>query len=118
MAVTFHTPNPAALLKAFQSAITQKEPEGSITTWEITQSGHFTHKGKQYAKDAFFLASTGEGKLVFNIIRPKGKNVEIRAYGYYHGHLIETFLNHFDQQFISASATALPITGDNVVEPA
>lgn len=117
MAVTFLTTDPSALLKAFQGKITQDEAEGSITTWEITGSGNFTHKGKQYAKDAFFRASTAEGKLVFNLIRPKDKSVEVRAYGYYHGHLIETFLNHFDKQFTSASATALATKGDDINKP-
>ncbi|MCK9728527.1 hypothetical protein [Pseudomonas syringae] len=118
MAVTFFTKNPSALLKAFQGKITQEEAEGSITTWEITKSGCFTHKGKQYARDAFFRASTDDGKLVFNIIRPEGKGVGVRTYGYYHGHLIETFLNHFDTQFVSASATALPVAGDDITQPA
>jgi hypothetical protein len=36
------------------------------------------------------------------------------VYGYYHGHLIETFLNHFDSDFSDGSATALPAAGDLV----
>lgn len=115
MSVKFFTSNPASLLADFKKKITQKEPEGSITTWEITSLGSFTHKGQQYAKDAFFRADArpDDGFLLFKMIRPEGKNVSARAYAYYHGHLIETFLNHFDEKFSSASASALPADGDS-----
>ena len=36
------------------------------------------------------------------------------TYGYYHGHLIETFLNHFDQSFSQGAASALPTNNDKV----
>jgi hypothetical protein len=36
------------------------------------------------------------------------------AYGYYHGHLLETFLNHFDQMFTLGSVTPLPALPDKV----
>ena len=115
MSVKFFTKSPDSLLADFKKKITQKEPEGSITTWEITALGSFTHKGQQYAKDAFFRADArpDDGFLLFKMIRPEGKNVSARAYAYYHGHLIETFLNHFDENFSSASASALPADGDN-----
>jgi hypothetical protein len=35
------------------------------------------------------------------------------VYAYYHGHLIETFLNHFDKDFTKAEATSLPTSGDH-----
>jgi len=116
MSVKFYTDRPGDLLKAFKDKINQKEQEGSITTWEITASGYFTHKGKQYGRDAFFWgeARPQDGVLLFKLIRPEGKNISSRAYAYYHGHLVETFLNHFDKLFTSASASALPADGDNV----
>lgn len=117
MSVKFFTDNPSALLKSFREKITQKEQEGSIATWEIMESGHFTHKGKQYARDAFFWAEARpqDGFLLFTIIRPKGGSVGTRVYSYYHGHLIETFLNHFNSKFSRASATAKPSQGDNTI---
>lgn len=117
MSVKFLTANPGDLLKSFKEKILQKEQEGSITTWEITESGHFTHKGKQYARDAFFLAEARpqDGVLLFKIIRPKDKGIGVRVYGYYQGHLIETFLNHFDRSFSNAVASAMPADGDDVV---
>lgn len=119
MSVKFFTSNPAGLLAGFKKKITQKESEGSITTWEITASGAFTHKGQQYSKDAFFRAEvkTDDGFLLFNIRRPEGKIVTPRAYAYYHGHLIETFLNHFDEEFTHSVASALAEHGDIVSLP-
>lgn len=116
MSVKFFTANPGDLLAAFKAKINQTEQEGSIATWEITGSGHFTHKGKQYVRDAFFFpeARPHEGVLLFKIIRPEGKSIGARAYAYYHGHLIETFMNHFDRKFSLAAASALPADGDNV----
>jgi hypothetical protein len=40
--------------------------------------------------------------------------VSVTAYGYYHGHLIETFLNHFDNMFKVGAATASPTAPDKV----
>ncbi|WP_236218177.1 hypothetical protein [Pseudomonas rhodesiae] len=119
MSVKFFTGNPAGLLADFKKKINQKESEGSITTWEITSSGAFTHKGQQYSKDAFFRAEAkpDEGFLLFRMTRPEGKNVSSRAYAYYHGHLIETFLNHFDEKFSHSAASALPADGDSVSSP-
>ena len=119
MSVKFYTENPAALLQAFKEKINQKQQEGSITTWEITDAGAFTHKGQQYAGDAFFRAEPkpDDGYLLFRVTRPKGRNVTARAYAYYHGHLIETFLNHFDKMFSDATASALADDCDSVNPP-
>ncbi len=115
MAVTFATTNPAALLKAFDARIAQTDPKGKITTWEKLSDGvHYTHRSSEWHRKAFFKASTTPAALIFNIVRPKDEKVQVTVYGYYHGHLIETFLNHFDQAFSQGCASALPSTGDDV----
>lgn len=55
--------------------------------------------------------------LLFRVTRPEGKNVSSRANGYYHGHLIEIFLNHFDAEFSDSTASARPADGDSVSAP-
>jgi hypothetical protein len=101
------------LLNAFRARIKQTEAAGKITTWEISEDGkYYTHKAADWAKKAWFSASPGVDRLTFNIIKPKNATVKMLVYGYYHGHLIETFLNHFDQSFSSGCATALPAAGD------
>jgi hypothetical protein len=77
---------------------------------------HYTHKAPEWAKKAWFLPKIEATQLTFNIIRPKEKNINAIDYAYYHGHLLETFLNHFDKSFKDAIASALPETGDNVSE--
>lgn len=115
MAITFDTASPEALLKAFDDRIKQTEQKGKITTWEKHRDGtHYTHKAEDWRNKAFLKSAVHQGKLVFNIIAPKDGAVSSAAYAYYHGHLIETFLNHFDTQFFNASASAMPIAGDLV----
>jgi hypothetical protein len=102
--ITFLTANPSALLKAFDDAIAKDNSKGGIATWE-KNSKHYTHAAAQWTKKAYFEAHIEAGKLVFNIIKNKSTNVTVPVYGYYHGHLLETFLNHFDAQFTGTSCT-------------
>jgi hypothetical protein len=114
MAVYFSTSAAKALLSAFDARIEQTEQEGKITTWEKSDDGkYYTHKAKEWAKKGWFRPATSDDRLTFNIIKPKNSDVTPLVYAYYHGHLIETFLNHFDNKFTTAQATALAMTDDN-----
>ncbi len=114
MAVIFHTDKPQKLLNSFDAKIEQKEASGKITTWEKSDDGkYYTHKAKEWTKKAWFKPNVGTSRLTFNIIKPKDANVTATVYAYYHGHLIETFLNHFDHDFETGEATALATSGDN-----
>ena len=114
MAVYFSTSDARGLLKAFDTAIAQKEEKGKITTWEKSDDGkYYTHKAKEWHAKAWFKPNTEDNRLTFNIVKSKNKNVTSSVYGYYHGHLIETFLNHFDDLFVAGQATALAARGDN-----
>lgn len=111
MSVQFFTDTPKALLNEFDKRIAQSDAKGKINTW-LKDGDYYTHKANDWTKKAWFLPSVESGKLVFNIIKPKGSNVSTIVYGYYHGHLTETFLNHFDKSFNHASSSALPVAGD------
>jgi hypothetical protein len=113
MSDTFFTSKPKSLLEKFDAAISQKEAKGKIETWEKSDDGkYYTHKAKDWNKKAWFKPAVETEKLVFNIIKPQGSDVSPLVYAYYHGHLIETFLNHFDHDFEGARASALASTGD------
>ena len=113
MADYFFTDTPQWLLDQFDKKIEQKEATGKITTWERSRNGeYYTHKSEEWGKKAWFKPTVERDRLVFNIIKPKDRNITKPVYGYYHGHLIETFLNHFDQNFTKAEATALAARGD------
>lgn len=114
MAVYFKTENAASLLKKFDARIAQTESKGKITTWVKRSDELYTHKAADWVNKAFLKAVVEAEQLRFNIIRPKGENIAVEVYGYYHGHLIETFLNHFDKDFVWGYASALPKSGDNV----
>lgn len=115
MAIHFTTENAGALLKAFDARISQTEAKGKITTWEKSDDGkYYTHKATEWSKKAWFRPTIEATQLTFNIIKPKDKNVSSLAYAYYHGHLLETFLNHFDTSFKNGVSSARPEAGDNV----
>ena len=113
MSTTFSTSKAKSLLDKFDAAISQKESKGKIDTWEKSEDGkYYTHKAKEWNKKAWFKPALKTEGLVFNIIKPQGSDITTIVYAYYHGHLIETFLNHFDSDFTVGSATALPTAGD------
>jgi hypothetical protein len=112
MAIYFVTQNSQQLLADFNARIAQREAKGKITTWERSTDGkYYTHKAPEWRK-AWLKPVLAADRLTFNIIKPQNQNVTDLVYSYYHGHLIETFLNHFDQSFTIGAATALPAAGD------
>jgi hypothetical protein len=114
VAIYFATNEAQALLKKFVEKIDQEEAKGKITTWEKSDDGiYFTHTSAEWRKKAWMKPSVEGACLVFNIIKPKNANISKVVYGYYHGHLIETFLNHFDKNFTDGKATALHTSDDN-----
>lgn len=115
MAIHFASPDPGALLRAFNARIAQRESEGKITTWEKSPDGqYYTHKAAEWRGKAWFKPLVSAGQLIFNIMPSQNGSVTTVVYGYYHGHLLETFLNHFDDQFSTGSATARPTGGDRI----
>lgn len=115
MAVFFTCEAPHALLQAFQDCIDQSEPKGSIRTWVRSDDRRFyTHRAEGWARKAWFRPSVSQMTLTFNIVKPANQNISTIAYAYYHGHLIETFLTHFDNRFTDVRATAMPAANDLV----
>jgi hypothetical protein len=117
MAVHFHCDTPQALLAAFNARIAQTEQKDKITTWELHGDGqHYTHRAADWNRKAWMRPSIHPGRLTFNIVRSQNASVSSVAYAYYHGHLIETFLAHFDSMFSTTSTSAMPEVGDRVGE--
>jgi hypothetical protein len=113
MAIYFDTDKPQTLLNKFVARIDQEEVKGKITTWMQHKDGaHFTHTSKDWRDKAFLKPKVEKERLVFNIIKPESVDVTWIVYAYYHGHLIETFVSHFHDDFIEGIATAMPTTGD------
>lgn len=106
MAVEFKTDKPEELLKKFDARIAQTAKKGSIETWE-KRGDRYTHKAAEWANKAFFKAKVEVGLLRFAISKPEKGDLLLKVYAYYHGHLIETFINHFSDDF--TQATAKPI---------
>jgi hypothetical protein len=116
MSVSFLTAGNAKLLGLFNNAIEQTEQKGKITTWVRSDDKiYYTHKALEWNKKAWFKAVLFEGQLKFAIIKPKNANIGFLVYAYYHGHIIETFLRHFDTYFSDASASSMPTSDDLLV---
>ncbi len=110
MAVRAFTDDPEELLSALKKAI----DEGVIYTWRIDSDGDLTHTSTQWGGRAWMRPKVLEDRLLFNIIASKKEKMSKTLYGFYHGHLIQTLLIHFDSKMNIVTATALGTTGDNI----
>ncbi|MDC3884153.1 hypothetical protein KGZ16_06080 [Pseudomonas aeruginosa] len=114
MAVDFITTNPSVLLNDFKKRIKQDEQEGKITTWDLDSDGDVTHKAEQWKSKAWMRPQVKDGKLTFTVLNPKGKEVPPEVYGFYHGHLVATFITHFGAKISSAISSGKPTDEDRV----
>lgn len=64
---------------------------------------YYTHTSDNWHGKAYFRPAVENGQLIFNIIRPADQNISTTIDSYYHEHLTDTFLNHFDNAFSVAS---------------
>lgn len=96
MSIKFRTDTPSALLTKFKKLIAQDESKGRINTWEEYDEG-FRHTAKDWKDKALFKAKISDDKkyLIFSISTLK----DDYAYAYYHGHLLQTFIEHLSQDF-------------------
>ncbi|HXX21406.1 MAG TPA: hypothetical protein VEJ46_18560 [Candidatus Acidoferrum sp.] len=110
MAIIVNAANPSGLLSEIKSAVSR----GTVPTWSVDEDGDFTHSPEQWRLKAWFRPRLTASGIVFSILTPKGTNMSRTIYGTYHGRFIEMLLNHFDEKFQQAVATALPTQGDHV----
>ncbi|AFI89583.1 hypothetical protein [Pectobacterium parmentieri] len=100
MTIRFWTNNPQGLLNKFKELIEQDEPKGRINTWEQHSEG-FRHTARDWKELGLFIPRIADDNksLIFNM---KGvKNAY--AYAYYHGHLLQTFIEHLGGRFSSST---------------
>ena len=114
MAVVVKTENPRGLLSDIRRAI----DEDKVRTWSYDADGDFTHTTDQWAHRAWLRPRVREGRLIFNVVPPRTRDISRAVYGVYHGRFIEMLPDHFDMQFTDVSATALATSGDKVSDDA
>jgi hypothetical protein len=108
MAVIAICNDPQRLLNDIKAGITK----GSIETWQVDSDGDFTHSPTQWIRQAWLRPRVQQDRLVFSILGQKNTQMSKATYAVYHGRFIEMLLTHFDLQFSSVSASALPSLGD------
>lgn len=93
------TDDPVGLLNRFRQLIRQKNRRGRIDTWEETACG-FGHTAANWQGLAWFKAEvSGDGReLLFMLHKPRSEY----AFAYYHGHLLQVFIEHLNDGFKSA----------------
>jgi hypothetical protein len=108
--LTFRTTKPQALLNAFNKCI----DDGDVKTWEKDKDGDFTHKAAQWKNRGWLRPEVVAGTALKFTILFSSKETEKRlVYSYYHGHMLETFLNHLSASFTGAEATPNPSGNDS-----
>ncbi|MBD8239512.1 hypothetical protein ALP39_200480 [Pseudomonas marginalis pv. marginalis] len=95
MTLRFTTSDPMSLLENFKNLIKQTEPKGKIKSW-IAIDGGFRHNSDWKDKCLFqAVISADKTCLIFTTSQIK----EEFAYAYYHGHLLQTFIEHLNTKF-------------------
>ncbi|MBM2715845.1 hypothetical protein JQK88_32565 [Mesorhizobium caraganae] len=110
MAVRAFTDRPDALLTAIRSGIA----EGVVHGWRMDQDGDLTLNSPNLANQAWMRPKILPDRLLFNIVGAQNKDMSTNLYAIYHARLVQMLLTHFDTKIKTASATALPTTGDQV----
>ena len=101
--ITVYTSKPKGLLAKFKKAI----DEDHIRTWAYDQAGDFTHTAVQWNRRAWFRPYiVPSSALEFGLLGIEGVKMTKDVYGMYHGHLVDMFLRHFDDDFSSICASA------------
>jgi hypothetical protein len=114
MAIRVATSDANQLLTAIRAGISS----GAIQTWSVDSDGDFTHTPDQWRSKAWLRPRIDDKLLVLHILTPKGTKLGRATYAVYHGRFIEMLLDHLDQKFSAAVATAMPEAGDVVSAPA
>lgn len=103
----FYTKDPAGLLQKFKAKLKARQGQDSIQTWE--QAGeNFGHTSERWKNKLEFKATinaeASEPNLAFGMVAmTKGTQEERQIiYAYYHGHLLQTFVDHLGEHFTAA----------------
>jgi hypothetical protein len=96
MVMKFRTDTPQHLLGEFKALIEQKEQKGKIDTWEVHDGG-FRHTSQNWQDKGLFKAYISDDKkyLEFRLV----KYSDSFAFAYYHGHLLQAFIEHLSGKF-------------------
>lgn len=108
MAVIVEASDPRTLLAEIRKAVRG----GTCKPWHCDSDGDFYLA--EESPRVWLRAEIDSAKFVLRVLPAQGKHVSKRQYAVYHARFVELLLNHFDRQFQSVAATALPAHGDKV----
>ncbi|WP_267106128.1 hypothetical protein [Xanthomonas sacchari] len=103
----FFAEDPSGLLEKFKRKIAARQGLRSIDTWEQVGE-NFGHTAERWKGKMVFKAQIGAVQdrrfLLFKVASmSKGTQEEQQMiYAYYHGHMLQTFIDHLGDEFTSA----------------
>jgi hypothetical protein len=98
----FATDKPNELLQKFKRLINQKEKKGKIETWEEFEGG-FRHTSEDWRKKGKFEAEISKDGKSLDFFLKKAE--DHYTFSYYHGHLLQAFIEHLNNDFQKAQYT-------------
>lgn len=110
MAIIVTTRSSRALLSSIKEGIS----DGTVTTWICDSDGDFTLSSNVWKHKAWLRPTVKEGTLAVHIFPPKNTRMSTAVYAVYHSRFIKLLLRHFDGEFDSVRATAMPVWPDKV----
>jgi hypothetical protein len=110
MGIYFLSSDPKRLLASFNES-------HSIKTWRFTlihQKPHYTHTSEAWKDKAYLKPDDTEpDRLAFHVQRFHGTPLTKDVFAYYLGHLAETFIRDFPDQFSEVHLTSSPDPEDD-----
>lgn len=103
----FYTQDPAGLLQKFKAKLKAKQGQDSIQTWQQV-GDNFGHTSERWKGKLAFKANINADATQPNLsftVGPMAKGTQEERqiiYAYYHGHLLQTFVDHLSGYFTAA----------------
>jgi hypothetical protein len=113
MSIYFLSSDPKRLLASFDEAIQNHK----VDTWRFVQNPQgnlYTHMSTQWKDKAYLRPDdTDPERLTFHVQNFQSSMVTRAVFAYYLGHLAETFIRDFSDQFIQAHLSSSPDPEDD-----
>lgn len=93
-------------------ALRKRIADGEIPEWEVDDQGDFTYANAAWRRRAWMRPKKTTSGIRVNIVGVQGAAVDRETYAVFHGRFLEMLLEHFDQMFEEATATALGTASD------
>jgi hypothetical protein len=107
MSIIVKSAKPRDLISSIKRHIDSK---GTVL-WTYDSDGDFSYQGEYHGR-AWLRPHIAEDQIRFVVLTSKGTTMARLTYAIYHAKWVELLLSNFDEDFSSATISALPGQGD------